>query len=268
VRLLPRASGRRVLVFHRVVDRPERDHDLSWTAFRGLLDRLQEAGSTFAHDLDAAPTDGSVVLTFDDTSSDHLAVGRELAKRGVPAIFFASTGHLGTEGHLDPDSLPELVAGGHTIGSHGWSHRRLDRMTEVELVQEVETSRARLEDLIGLPVNLFAPAGGVPDRALSQRLRAAGYVASRSTRWGIHRRLDDRWQIPAIPVTHIGVNRGWVHSAATKGRLPLAMVALREARRVLSPDMRTALRKRFHGPPVASVVLSLTTDFFNGSPLG
>lgn len=266
--LPPRASGRRVLVFHRVVDRPDRDHDLSWTAFRGLIDRLQEAGSTFAHDLDAAPNDGSVVLTFDDTSSDHLAVAKELTRRGVPAVFFASTGHLGTDGHLDPGALADIVAGGHTIGSHGWTHGRLDRMTEVELVQEVETSRARLEELTGGPVTLFAPAGGVPDRALARRLGAAGYAASRSTRWGIHRKLDDRWQIPAIPVTHISVNRGWVHTAATTGRLPLAMVGLREAMRLLSPDTRTALRKRFHGPPAASAVLSATAEMLSGSPLG
>jgi peptidoglycan/xylan/chitin deacetylase (PgdA/CDA1 family) len=246
--LRSRAGGRCVLVFHRIVTGPaERDHDLSQPDFVALLDRLQAAGCTFASDLDAEPRDGAVVLTFDDGSEDHRAVGQELARRGLPAVFFISAGALGTSTHLDNDALRELVSGGHSIGSHGWIHRRLDQVSGADIAQEIESSRAKLQEVTGQPITLFAPAGGIEGSALPSRLRAAGYVASRSTQWGIHRRLDDLWRIPSVPVTHVTVDRGWVDTAAMERRIPVAMVALGTVRRALRPDVRTALRGRFHG---------------------
>jgi peptidoglycan/xylan/chitin deacetylase (PgdA/CDA1 family) len=242
-----RSGGRSILIFHRVVPGPlERDHDLMWSDFLLLLDRLQAAGCTFARDLEAEPNDGAVVLTFDDTSSDHMAVAEALAARSIPAVFFAPAGHLGTPGHLDPATLRELVAGGHIIGSHGWSHKRLDRISKQDLTTEIESSRAKLEDLAGVPVTVFAPAGGIGFRSLPERLAAAGYVASRSARWGIHRRASDRWRIPAVPVTHVTFDRGWVVGAATNQRLPVVMNVLGAVRSVLSPDTRTSLRRRLY----------------------
>ncbi len=194
-------------------------------------------------DLAAPPTDGAVVLTFDDASSDHLAVADALSARGMSGVFFSSVGALGTPGHLSSEALRELVRGGHVVGSHGWSHERLDRLSPAQLEKEFVTSRAFLEDLLGIPVTLFAPAGGIGFDSMPRELESAGYVASRSTRWGIHRRLEDRWQIPGVPVTNMTVERGWVAKAATTRRLPLPMVGLSLLRNVLRPDVRTSLRR-------------------------
>ena len=224
----------------------ERDHDLAWSHFLTLLDQLLAAGSTFARDLEAEPRDGAVVLTFDDATDDHRALANELAARNVPAIFFVSAGLVATPGYLDSAGLRELVAGGHVIGSHGWSHRRLDLLGERDLAREIESPRPKLEDLAGVPVTLFAPAGGIGVPPLPELLRAAGYVASRSTRWGIHRRVGDQWRIPVVPVTRVTVDRGWVVAAATQLRLPAAMIALRAVRGALAPNARTKLRGRLH----------------------
>jgi peptidoglycan/xylan/chitin deacetylase (PgdA/CDA1 family) len=224
----------------------ERDHDLAWPDFLTLLDRLLAVGCTFARDLGAEPHDGAVVLTFDDATGDHRAIAQALAARSVPAVFFVPAGLLGTPGHLDAAALRELVGEGHVIGSHGWSNGRLDLMPEADLAREIDSSRAKLEDVAAVPVTLFAPVGGIGLPSLPERLRAAGYVASRSTRWGIHRGLGDRWCIPTVPVTRVTADRGWVVAAATEGRLPLPMIALRAVRDSLGPDARTSLRGRLH----------------------
>jgi hypothetical protein len=241
------AAGRCVLVSHRVLKgRLERDHDMAWPDFLGLVDGLASDGCTFVPDLADEPRDGAVVLTFDDATSDHRHVAHALADRGVPAVFFIPAGLLGTPGHLNAGDLREMTAAGHVIGSHGWSHRRLDLVPEADLAREIDSSRAYLEDLTGAPVTLFAPAGGIGIRSLAPRLRAAGYTASRSTRWGIHRRLRDRWHIPAVPVTRVTTERGWVAVAAIERRLPVAMIALGAVRGALGNDARTSVRGRLH----------------------
>jgi peptidoglycan/xylan/chitin deacetylase (PgdA/CDA1 family) len=241
------STGRRVLVFHRVLPAPlGRDHDLAWPDFLMLINRLVAAGITFTTDLAGAPRDGAVVLTFDDATTDHRDVGQELADRGVPAVFFVPAGLLGLPGQCRAAEIRSLAEEGHVIASHGWSHQRLDLLPESDLPREIESSREKLEDVVGIPVTLFAPPGGIGVESLPERLAAAGYVASRSVRWGIHEPNSDRWQIPTIPVTQVTADRGWVVKAATEGRLPPVMLALRSVRDTLSPDARTRLRHLLH----------------------
>ncbi len=219
---------------------------MGWAEFLGLVDGLLAAGCTFVRDLDAEPSDGGVALTFDDATSDHRQIAQALTERGVPGTFFIPAGHIGTCGHLDAGAVREMVAGGHAIGSHGWSHQRLDRVAEADLGREIDSSRAFLEDLTGRPVTIFAPAGGIGIRSLPARLRAAGYTASRSTRWGIHRGPADCWHIPVVPVTRVTADRGWVAVAAMERRLPAAMIAMGAIRGALSSETRTTLRGLLH----------------------
>jgi peptidoglycan/xylan/chitin deacetylase (PgdA/CDA1 family) len=142
------------------------------------------------------------------------------------------------------DGLRELLAGGHVIGSHGWSHRRLDRLTDAELDQEFIATRSELEQGLGVSVTMFAPAGGIGFKGLGPRLEAAGYVGSRSTRWGIYRDVSDRWVIPTLPVTQLTVQRGWVDAAATRLKLPIAMSGLGVVREVVSQDLRSRIRSK------------------------
>ncbi len=237
------AVGSCVLAFHRVVDTAERDHDLAWPTFIALLDDLVTAGARFSTSLPATPeTRGAVVLTFDDGTPDHERVGRELADRRIAAIFFVSAGLVGADGFLAANAVRALAASGHVVGSHGLTHRRLDRCSEAEVEQEVHRSREVLEAIGGQDVTLFAPAGGIVIDGLGARLEAAGYLAARTMRWGVHADPAERWSIPSLPVTELTVTRGWIASAARHGRLPATMVALRTAKDILPDDTRTRLR--------------------------
>lgn len=235
--------GSCVLAFHRVVDTVERDHDLAWPTFLTLLDGLAAAGARFSTTLPGTPeTRGAVVLTFDDGTPDHERVGRELADRKIGAIFFVSAGLVGADGFLGSNAVRELAASGHVVGSHGLTHRRLDRCSEAEVEQEVHRSREVLQAMGGQDVTMYAPAGGIVIDGLRARLEAAGYQAARTMRWGIHADPAERWSIPSLPVTELTVSRGWIASAARHGRLPATMVALRTAKDVLPDDARSRLR--------------------------
>jgi peptidoglycan/xylan/chitin deacetylase (PgdA/CDA1 family) len=155
----------------------------------------------------------TVVLTFDDGCRcfrDHALP--ELAVRGMTATLFAVSGALGgtnrwdeadgerRENLLDAADLRELAAAGIEIGSHGRHHRDLSACSEAELRDEIEGSKADLEEVLGAPVRTFCyPYGRLTPRAATVA-RAAGYLAAAS----IHRhpgaRPGDPWALPRMIV--------------------------------------------------------------------
>ena len=54
-----------------------------------------------------------------------------------------------------PGLVASLVADGHEVQAHGYSHRPLHRMTPVELRDELERARKTVEDAAGTPVTAF-----------------------------------------------------------------------------------------------------------------
>jgi peptidoglycan/xylan/chitin deacetylase (PgdA/CDA1 family) len=97
--------------------------------------------------------DKEVVLTFDDGPwVTTPAVLKALAEQCTKALFFPIGKHAG----YHPDILKRIVAEGHTVGSHTWSHKDLSRMTQEEAIAEFEKGIAAVS--IGLgnkPVHPF-----------------------------------------------------------------------------------------------------------------
>src|SRR5512146_2939897 len=72
--------------------------------------------------------DKEVVLTFDDGPwpGNTPRVLKALADQCTKALFFPIGKHAGWH----PEILKDVAAGGHTIGSHTWSHKDLSRLTQ------------------------------------------------------------------------------------------------------------------------------------------
>lgn len=113
-----------------------------------------------------------IALTFDDGPDERWTptVLDELARHGVAATFFL----VGERALRAPDLVRSLVAGGHEIGNHGWSHRSLwlcgPRRTRHEVVHAHHTLAA----LAGHPPQFFRPPWGMVNAALPAALRACG----------------------------------------------------------------------------------------------
>jgi peptidoglycan/xylan/chitin deacetylase (PgdA/CDA1 family) len=80
--------------------------------------------------------DKEVVLTFDDgpfppTTSKVLAA---LAAECVQATFFL----IGKNAEANPAMVKKIVAEGHSIGNHTWSHKILDRISQTEALQDID----------------------------------------------------------------------------------------------------------------------------------
>jgi polysaccharide deacetylase family protein (PEP-CTERM system associated) len=74
-----------------------------------------------------------------------------LDDHGVKGTFFVQ----GMVAESFPGLVADLVAEGHEVQAHGYSHRPLDRMTPAELREELERSKKTVEDAAGMPVTAF-----------------------------------------------------------------------------------------------------------------
>ncbi len=101
---------------------------------------------------------------------------------------------------MTSEQVRALSAAGMEIGAHTVTHPILAEVPLARARHEMEASRARLEQITGAPVRLFAYPNGSPRRdyyaehaALAREL---GFDAAVSTAWGAARAGDDPYQIP------------------------------------------------------------------------
>jgi len=101
---------------------------------------------------------------------------------------------------MTSEQVRSLHAAGMEIGAHTVTHPILAEIPLGRARHEMAASRARLEQIIGAPVRLFAYPNGSPRRdyhaehaALAREL---GFTAAVSTAWGAARAGDDLYQIP------------------------------------------------------------------------
>jgi peptidoglycan/xylan/chitin deacetylase (PgdA/CDA1 family) len=91
--------------------------------------------------------DHEIVLTFDDGPwpGNTPAVLKALADQCTKALFFPIGEHAGWH----PEILKQVVAAGHTVGSHTWSHKDLTRLTQDEAKAEFEKGVAAVSIALG-----------------------------------------------------------------------------------------------------------------------
>lgn len=99
-----------------------------------------------------------LALTFDDGPSgrftERLLEG--LSRRGAKATFFL----CGYRVEIFPELPEKILAGGHEIGLHGYSHDPMDRMSEAVLERELDRTAEILCEATGRRFSLLRPPGG------------------------------------------------------------------------------------------------------------
>src|SRR5476651_1718324 len=91
--------------------------------------------------------DKEIVLTFDDGPwpGNTPAVLKALADQCTKALFFPIGKHAGYR----PDILKQVVAAGHTVGSHTWSHKDHTSVAPREATAEIEKGIAAVSIALG-----------------------------------------------------------------------------------------------------------------------
>lgn len=114
-------------------------------------------------DITACTTPGTMALSFDDGPyhyTDELL--NLLKKNGVVATFYV-TGMNGAKGAINdpstenPDLLRRMLADGHQIGSHSWSHEDMQAVSAEERHNQIIKNEIALADLFGFFPTYYRP---------------------------------------------------------------------------------------------------------------
>ena len=161
-----------------------------------------------------------VHVTFDDGFLGVLEhAAPVLVQRSIPATLFAVSDRLGRSNDwmtgrgfperplMSAAQLRELESAGFTIGSHTRTHARLTEVDGDRLLDEVSTSKSRLEDALGTEVAYFAYPYGLLNDTVREAVIGAGYRAACSTVPGFNRVGEDRFRVRRIDI--FGSDRLW-----------------------------------------------------------
>ena len=126
----------------------------SYAGYATMAPGSQLYGRTLTHGIDP----GQMALTYDDGPNDPhtLRLLDVLAKHEAKATFFL----IGKYVRQRPDIARAILAAGHAIGNHTYSHPNLILVSPARLRQELNDCRKALEDAIGSPAPLFRPPFG------------------------------------------------------------------------------------------------------------
>lgn len=104
------------------------------------------------------PRPGQVALTFDDGPHPRITpwLLDVLAKRRMRATFFL----VGQQAVQYPELVRAIVAGGHEVAVHSYTHRNMTRLAQAEIERELAQSRWAVARACGKRPSLFRPPGG------------------------------------------------------------------------------------------------------------
>ena len=117
-----------------------------------------------------------VQITFDDGWLGTVDIAAPILERfGLCGTLFVTTDLIGRPHFVSQATLARLPSATLSVGSHGRSHRLLSQLSENQIREELVSSKATLEDLLGREVASISIPGGAIDHRVRTIAAEAGY---------------------------------------------------------------------------------------------
>lgn len=143
-----------------------------------LLTVSQELGLPVLHNarrvVRGPSTPRAVAVTFDDGPHPKITpwILDQLDRAQARATFFL----VGKQVEMYPELTREILARGHELGSHTYSHPDLTQLTSGDVERELAASRAVIAQATGVQVTLFRPPGGNYDEMVARAVGLWGFT--------------------------------------------------------------------------------------------
>jgi peptidoglycan/xylan/chitin deacetylase (PgdA/CDA1 family) len=112
----------------------------------------------------SAHVDGPyIAMTFDDGPSPETTprLLDILKQRNIKATFFM----IGQNAERNPDLVRRILAEGHEIGNHSWTHPQLSKLSDDRVTQEITKTQEAIKSASGFtPTTLRPPYGAITAR--------------------------------------------------------------------------------------------------------
>jgi len=143
--------------------------------------------------------DRAVALTFDDGPNPDATptILDALAARGVKATFFI----LGRHAERWPELVARIAREGHSIGNHGYYHRKLHFKSPAYVRDDLRLGTERIETATGLRPMLFRAPHGFRSPWVTPIAKSLG---QRTVGWSLGVWDSDRPGVEAIAERTIG----------------------------------------------------------------
>lgn len=118
-------------------------------------------------------SDGSVLLTFDDGPhpTNTPKVLDVLKRHNVKAMFFC----IGKEAEKYPEIVQRIVAEGHTIGQHSYSHNPMHYFCGAKHYRSELLKAHKVFEAIGVEILCFRPPLGITNYMVRKAVKAMNY---------------------------------------------------------------------------------------------
>ncbi|MFD1935923.1 MULTISPECIES: polysaccharide deacetylase family protein [Nonomuraea] len=113
-----------------------------------------------------------VALTFDDGPGEYTQrLLDELGRLHVKATFFVVGQMVAADSH---HTLHRMVAEGHELGNHSWSHAELPRLTDAGIERELGRTQELVHKLTGVLMKVMRPPYGSTNARVTAEARRLG----------------------------------------------------------------------------------------------
>ena len=124
---------------------------------------------------------GTVAITYDDGPYIYTnEVLNKFAAAGFKATFFVTGINLG-KGAIDEqwrDVINRMIADGHQVASHTWSHQDLSAITEAEVYDQMVKNEMAIRNIIGKYPTYMRPPYSSCNEVCQNVMQELGYVIS------------------------------------------------------------------------------------------
>ena len=117
-----------------------------------------------------------IAISFDDGPLPQFTpqVLQILKEHQVPAAFFC----IGKRAQEHAELLKQIIAEGHLVGNHSYSHHRwFDLFSADKMFEDLRQMDAAMKHITGLKPRLFRPPYGVTNPNLKKAVIRGGYIA-------------------------------------------------------------------------------------------